>query len=63
MTVVKVSGMSCQHCVGAVTKALEALDGIAAVKVDLDRGEVSFGGEVSLELVKEAIKKSGFEPG
>ena len=32
MKSIKIKGMSCQHCVMAVTKALSALDGIKNVQ-------------------------------
>ena len=35
MPVIKVKGMSCNHCVMAVTKALNEVDGVRDVKVDL----------------------------
>jgi copper chaperone len=31
----KVTGMSCQHCVNAVTSELSGLDGVSAVTVEL----------------------------
>jgi copper chaperone len=31
-----VTGMTCQHCVGAVSDELRALTGVTAVEVDLD---------------------------
>ena len=34
-TVLRVSGMTCQHCVGAVTAELQALEGVGEVAVDL----------------------------
>lgn len=34
----KVSGMSCQHCVRSVTEALEGRDGVLGAKVDLQAG-------------------------
>lgn len=34
----KIEGMSCGHCVRAVTEALEAVDGVRAAKVDLEAG-------------------------
>jgi copper chaperone len=37
-TVIKVDGMSCEHCVKAVTKATTALDSVKGVTVDLKRG-------------------------
>ncbi len=40
MEKIKVQGMSCQHCVMAVTKALGGIDGIRDVKVDLEKGTI-----------------------
>jgi copper ion binding protein len=61
MATIKIKGMSCQHCVASTTKALEAIDGINNVAVNLEKGEASYDGDVSLETIKDAIKKIGFE--
>ncbi len=61
MTTVKISGMRCQHCVNSTRQALEAIIGVSNVSIDLDKGEASFEGDVSVEIVKEAIAKIGFE--
>ena len=34
----KISGMSCQHCVRAVTGVLQGVDGVARADVDLGKG-------------------------
>lgn len=34
----KVTGMTCGHCVSAVTQALEKKDGVASAQVDLQAG-------------------------
>ena len=61
MVTVSIKGMSCQHCVASVKKALEALDGISHVEVDLEKNEARYEGDVGAEVVKEAITKIGFE--
>ena len=63
MATIKISGMRCGHCAGAVTKALENIEGIADVRVDLDKGEATYTEKrpVPLALIKEAITKIGFE--
>jgi copper chaperone len=63
MTTVKVKGMSCQHCVASVTKALSEIEGIADVQVNLEKGEATFNeqSQVDNETIKEAITKIGFE--
>ncbi len=65
MTRVKVKGMTCQHCVMAVTKALSEIEGIKDVKVDLDKGEAVFDETkpVDMELVRERLQKAGYRIG
>ena len=64
MDTIKVSGMSCQHCVSAVTKALEKLEGLEKVAVDLTTNEVSFvNNGVEREKIRSAISQIGFDPG
>jgi copper chaperone len=63
MKTVKIKGMSCQHCVMAVTKALGGIEGIKRVKVDLEKGEATFEEEktVDMQTIKDVIGKAGFE--
>ena len=62
-TIIKVKGMSCQHCVASVTKALSEIEGITDVQVDLDKGEATFSEQnpVAEQTIKDAITKIGFE--
>jgi copper ion binding protein len=61
--VLKVKGMSCQHCVMSVTKALNQLDGIKNVQVDLAKGEVRFDNTKSItsDQIQKAITNAGYE--
>lgn len=63
MTAIKIKGMSCNHCVMAVTKALKEIDGIKDIKVELEKGEATFeeAMPIDMNLVKERIKKAGYE--
>lgn len=63
MATIKVKGMSCQHCVASVTKALSAIKGVSDVKVSLEKGEATFNenSPVPQQAIKEAITKIGFE--
>ncbi|MDP3029718.1 MAG: heavy metal-associated domain-containing protein [Deltaproteobacteria bacterium] len=65
MTTIKIKGMSCNHCVTTVTKALDNIKGIKNVKVDLAKGEATFIEEkpVDMELIKQQIKKAGYGVG
>jgi copper ion binding protein len=61
--VLKVKGMSCQHCVMSITKALSQLDGVKNVNVDLQKGEVHFENTkgVASAQVEKAITDAGYE--
>jgi formate dehydrogenase gamma subunit len=63
VTVLKVKGMSCQHCVMSVTKALNQLEGIQNIQVDLQKGEVRFDNTKALvsNLIEKAIEEAGYE--
>jgi copper ion binding protein len=60
---IKVKGMSCQHCVLSVTKALGQLEGLKNVEVDLARGEVRFDNpkEVGSSRIEKAISDAGYQ--
>jgi len=63
MPSITVKGMSCNHCRMSVTKALEAIPGVANVNVDLLSGKASYDetAPVDLAVVRKAIEKIGFE--
>jgi copper chaperone len=63
MATVKIKGMSCNHCVMAVTKALNEIDGVSGVQVDLSKGEATFQETkpVDKNLIRDKIKKAGYE--
>jgi copper chaperone len=65
MKSIKIKGMSCQHCVMAVTKALNAIEGIKDVKVDLKNGQASYDETkpVDKKIIEDAVKKAGYEVG
>lgn len=62
-TTLKVSGMSCGHCVRTVTEALEAVDGVARAQVDLQRGQATVEYDAactSPQLLASAITEEGY---
>lgn len=63
VTQIQVKGMSCEHCVMAVKKALSALEGVEKVEVDLSTGEVRFENTkaIAIDQIKGAIEKAGYE--
>ena len=58
----KVEGMSCEHCVGRVQKALDAAPGVIAARVDLDSGtaEINYGAETDSARLAEIISGAGY---
>ncbi len=56
----KVTGMACDGCVRAVSKAIKAAAAQAEVAVDLQRGLVTVGGDVTEASVEQAIEDAGF---
>lgn len=61
MHVFNVKGMSCGHCVRAVTQAIQARDAAAQVQVDLADGEVRVDSRLPEEALLEAIRGGGYE--
>jgi copper chaperone len=57
----QVKGMSCQHCVKAVTKALQAMDADASVQVDLPQGTVTVQTKLTHEATVKAITDEGYD--
>lgn len=56
----QVKGMSCQHCVAAVTNAIREHDEAAQVQVDLTSGRVTVESAQSAESLKAAIDEAGY---
>lgn len=65
-TTLKISGMTCRHCVAAVTEELAALEGVHEVTVDLVSGgasTVTVISETTLDddAVRGAVDEAGYE--
>lgn len=59
-----VDGMMCQNCVRHVKKALESIDGVVSVNVDLDSktAEIEMKQEIDDKILLDAVKEEGYEP-
>lgn len=57
----QVKGMTCQHCVKAVTKAIQALDSSATVSVELPQGHVTVQTTLSRDATVQAISDEGYD--
>jgi copper ion binding protein len=57
-----VTGMTCEHCVNAVSGEIGKLDGVAAVAVDLPTGQVTVRGDgFTDEQIRGAVDEAGYE--
>ncbi|PWR10529.1 copper-transporting ATPase [Micromonospora sicca] len=58
-----VTGMTCEHCVRAVTGELSALPGVEEVQVDLTTGTatVTSTAPLPVESVRAAVDEAGYE--
>jgi copper chaperone CopZ len=61
-----VTGMTCQHCVAAVTEELTAIDGVSSVSIDLvpdgtSTVEVTSESALEIEQVRAAVDEAGYE--
>ncbi len=62
----RVTGMTCDHCVHAVTEEVSALDGVEAVTIELVAGGassvlVTSASPVSAEVMRAAVDEAGYE--
>jgi len=60
MIELRVEGMTCGHCVSAVTRAVKAVDPEANVQVDLGSGRVRVEGRSSADALGKAIADAGY---
>lgn len=62
-TSITVTGMTCQHCVNAVTEEVGAIDGVTGVTVDLATGrvDVESAAPVPADALAAAVDEAGYE--
>jgi copper chaperone len=63
-TTLKVEGMSCEHCVAAIKKAVGALPGVTGVSVDLGGKSVAVEHDPAAAdalALKSAIEDQGYD--
>ena len=62
MTEFLVEGISCGHCVNAVTEAVHALDPAASVDVNLGTKLVRVHSDLDRFLLSTALRNAGYDP-
>lgn len=58
--IIKIEGMSCNHCKMAVEKALKAVAGVESAQVDLEKKQAEVTGSAKLADLHAAIEEAGF---
>ncbi|MEW6108706.1 MAG: heavy-metal-associated domain-containing protein [Nitrospirota bacterium] len=59
---IRISGMSCQHCVMRVKKAIEGLEGVRDLTVEIGKARVSFDeSKILRKDIENAIVKAGYK--
>ena len=61
MIELKVTGMTCQHCIRAVTQAIQAEDPQASVQVDLAAGTLRAETRLPRDKVAALVTEEGYE--
>ncbi len=63
LTNLKIKGMTCGHCVSAVTEQLSSISGVSKVDVNLESGRVAVSSvdALSQELIVSAVNEAGYE--
>ena len=57
---IEAGGMTCADCAQTVTRAVEALPGVARALVDLSAGKVSVQGDTYPAAIRRAIDAAGY---
>ena len=59
--ILSIDGMSCGHCVSAVTDALSALEGVSLASIRIGRAELSYdAGKLTPDQIAAAVTEAGY---
>jgi len=59
-TELSITGMTCQHCVMAVIRALRSVPGVESAQVNLEQGQAIVAGSADVQRLIEAVAKEGY---
>ena len=65
-TDITVHGMTCSHCVNAVTEELKTIDGVQDVQIDLHEGgdspvHITSSGDLDPQAIAAAVDEAGYD--
>ena len=60
-TTYTITGMTCEHCVKAITEEVSAIDGVDKVYVSLETGSMTIDSaeEISMDAINKALDEAG----
>ena len=57
-----IEGMSCQHCVGSVKKAVDSVDGVSSSDVSVGSAKVVYDeSKASSDAIAQAVTEAGYK--
>jgi copper chaperone len=59
-TQLNISGMTCGHCVAAVSKALKSVPGVQDAQVELSSGTATVEGQADVQALIAAVVEEGY---
>lgn len=60
--VFKIKGMTCQHCVANVTRAINAIEGVSSqVNLKKEEAHVVYDRDVDDQVIIAAVKQAGYD--
>ncbi len=59
-TTLNITGMTCGHCVAAVTDALEKVPGVSSAKVSLEQAQAVIEGTADLQTLINTVSEKGY---
>jgi copper ion binding protein len=60
--ILKIEGMSCQHCVMSVKKAVENIIGVTSAEISIGKAKVAFdGSKTNRNEIAKAVEDAGYK--
>lgn len=59
--VLKIEGMSCNHCVEHVRNAILSVKGVKSAVVSLEKNQAEVTGKFDLEAISAAVDEAGYK--
>jgi copper chaperone len=61
-TILKIEGMSCQHCVMSVKKVVDGIDGVTSSDVSVGSAKVEYDeSKIKRDLIAQAVQSAGYK--